>query len=169
VTSGRYIGSAPWARLLNRPTDVEPSRGGSHGQEPCEIRELRTIRDPRGNLTFVEGEADLPYSIRRAYFLYDIPGGASRGGHAHRALRQCLIALHGSFDVVLDDGSHRHRIHLNRAHQGLVIPPMWWRELENFSSGSVCLVLASHLFDEGDYIRDFSDFQREVRRARPVS
>lgn len=127
------------------------------------IVELPRINDPRGNLTFIEAGRQIPYEIKRAYYLYDVPGGESRGGHAHRELRQLIIAVAGSFDVILDDGYERQRFTLNRSYHGLYIPSMIWREIENFSSGSVCLVLASEFYDEADYLRDYEAFVREVR------
>lgn len=120
--------------------------------------DLPKISDPRGNLTFIEGNRHIPFEIKRVYYLYDVPGGAERGGHAHKDLRQLLIATSGSFDVVLDDGLHGKRFTLNRSHQALLICPMIWRELDNFSSGSVCLVLASEVYDEGDYYRDYDEY-----------
>ena len=99
------------------------------------------------------------------YYLYDVPGGAERAGHAHKTLHQLLIAMSGSFDVVLDDGRRRERCHLNRSYQGLYLPPMTWREIDNFSSGSVCLVLASAPFDEADYLRDYDQFQEAAAAA----
>jgi hypothetical protein len=131
----------------------------------CRIIELPRIGDPRGNLTFVEGQQHVPFDIRRVYYLYDVPGGAERGGHAHRELQQLLVAMSGSFDVVLDDGMQHKRCHLNRSYFGLYIAPMVWRQLENFSSGSVCLVLASAPYDESDYFRDYQAFLRAIRRA----
>ena len=128
-----------------------------------QLVDLPRINDPRGNLTFVEGGRHLPFDIRRVYYLYDVPGGGVRGGHAHRQLQQLVVAVSGSFDVVLDDGRERRRVTLNRAHQGLLIPRMVWRELENFSSGSVCLVMASEVYDEDDYYRDFDEFVRDAR------
>jgi dTDP-4-dehydrorhamnose 3,5-epimerase-like enzyme len=124
----------------------------------CRLINLPKIHDPRGNLTFVEGMNHIPFDIRRVYYLYDVPGGADRGGHAHKALQQLIIAMSGSFDVVLDDGAGKHRFHLNRSHYGLYVCPMMWRELDNFSSGSVCLVLASNLYDEADYYRNYAEF-----------
>ena len=121
----------------------------------CRILDLPKIQDHRGNLTFVEGGNHVPFDISRVYYLYDVPGGAERGGHAHRELRQLIIAMSGSFDVVLDDGLDKRRIHLNRSYQGLLVVPMIWRELDNFSSGSVCMVLASNRYDEADYYRDY--------------
>src|SRR3954447_3699682 len=111
--------------------------------DACRIIELPKIGDPRGNLTFVEGGRHVPFDIRRVYYLYDVPGGADRGGHAHKELHQLLIAISGSFDVTLADGRKRRRFRLNRSYKGLYIGPMVWRQLNNFSSGSICLVLAS--------------------------
>jgi dTDP-4-dehydrorhamnose 3,5-epimerase-like enzyme len=126
--------------------------------ENCRIIELPRILDLRGNLTFVEGNKHVPFDIARVYYLYDIPGGAERGGHAHKELQQLIIAISGSFYVVLDDGRAKKRIHLNRSYQGLYVCPMIWRELDNFSSGSVCLVLASNRYDETDYYRDYTQY-----------
>ena len=129
----------------------------------CHMIDLPKIHDPRGNLTFIEGERHVPFDIKRVYYLYDVPGGAERGGHAHKELHQLIIAMSGSFDVVLDDGSTKQRIHLNRSYNGLYVCPMIWRELDNFSSGSVCMVLASNQYDEADYYRDYSDFIAAVQ------
>lgn len=120
--------------------------------------DIPKIEDYRGNISVVENNV-LPYQINRVYYLYDVPSNATRGGHAHRALKQCLIALSGSFDVILNDGKSKKKITLNKPNKGLLIPNGIWRELENFSSGSVCLVLASKVFDENDYIRSFDDFK----------
>jgi oxalate decarboxylase/phosphoglucose isomerase-like protein (cupin superfamily) len=128
----------------------------------CRILDLPKIHEPRGNLTFVEGGRHIPFDIARVYYLYDVPGGAERGGHAHKALHQLIIAMSGSFDVVLDDGRGQRRVHLNRSYQGLYVCPMIWRELDNFSSGSVCMVLASNHYDEADYYRDHGDFMRAL-------
>ena len=138
--------------------------------EVCRIIELPRVTDPRGNLTFVEGARHVPFDIRRVYYLYDVPGGAERGGHGHRALQQVVVAMSGSFDVILDDGRERRRFHLNRPYHGLYIAPLIWRELDNFSSGSVCLVLASAPYDESDYYRDYAAFLQacEARHADPV-
>jgi hypothetical protein len=127
--------------------------------DTCHLVELPKILDPRGNLTFIEGNQHIPFDISRVYYLYDVPGGAERGGHAHKALSQLIIAMSGSFDVVLDDGEKKKRVHLNRSYQGLYVCPMIWRELDNFSSGSVCMVLASNLYDESDYYRDYGDYR----------
>jgi len=128
----------------------------------CRILELPKIHEPRGNLTFVEGGRHVPFEIARVYYLYDVPGGAERGGHAHKDLHQLIIAMSGSFDVVLNDGLDERRIHLNRSYQGLYVCPMIWRELDNFSSGSVCMVLASNHYDEADYYRDHGDYMRAL-------
>ena len=124
----------------------------------CKLIELPKVSDPRGNLTFIEGNTHIPFGIQRVYYLYDVPGGAERGGHAHKALHQLIIAMSGSFDIVLDDGTEKKRIHLNRSYFGLYVCPMMWREIDNFSSGSVCMVLASNLYDESDYFRDYDEF-----------
>lgn len=130
----------------------------------CRIVDLPKITDPRGNLTFIEGGAHIPFAIERVYYLYDVPGGAERGGHAHKALSQLIIAMSGSFDVLLDDGRNKKRIHLARSYYGLYICPMIWRELDNFSSGSVCLVLASSRYDELDYYRNYGDYIKDKER-----
>ena len=130
----------------------------------CRIVELPKIHDRRGNLTFIEGRSHFPFDIQRVYYLYDVPGGSQRGGHAHKALHQLIIAMSGSFDVVLDDGSEKKRFHLNRSYYGLYVCPMIWRELDNFSSGSVCLVLASNRYGEEDYYRDYNDYLSAMSR-----
>jgi hypothetical protein len=124
----------------------------------CKLINLPKIADARGNLTFIEGDNHIPFPIRRVYYLYDVPGGSDRGAHAHKNLHQFVVAMSGSFDLVLDDGKHTKRFHLNRSYFGLYICPMMWRELDNFSSGSVCMVLASERYDESDYIREYTDF-----------
>jgi hypothetical protein len=133
----------------------------------CRIIQLPKILNAAGNLTFVESDRHVPFDIKRVYYLYDVPGGATRGGHAHRALHQLIIAMSGSFDVLLDDGSQRKRFHLNRSYYGLYVCPMIWRELDNFSSNSVCLVLASEMFDESDYFREYSVFLNALRENLP--
>lgn len=129
----------------------------------CHLFELPKITDVRGNLTFIEGNRHVPFDIRRVYYLYDVPGGAERGGHAHKDLHQLIVAMSGSFDVVLDDGAEKKRFHLNRSYFGLYVCPMIWREIDNFSSGSVCMVLASNLYDEADYYRDYQEFLAGLR------
>jgi hypothetical protein len=128
--------------------------------DTCQMVSLPKIADPRGNLTFIEGGSHIPFDIKRVYYLYDVPGGAERGGHAHKGLHQLIIAMSGSFDVVLDDGREKKRVHLNRSYNGLHVCPMIWRELDNFSSGSVCMVLASSKYDEDDYYRDYAEFMK---------
>ena len=129
----------------------------------CKIIDLPRIFDNRGNLTFIEANRHVPFEIKRVYYLYDVPGGSTRGGHAHRRLEQFIIAAMGSFDVILDDGSERKRFHLNRSYYGIYIPTMIWRELDNFSSGSVCLVLASELYNKEDYIYDYETFKKMAK------
>ena len=129
----------------------------------CEIIELPKINDPRGNLTFVENQTHIPFNIKRVYYTYDVPGGAERGGHAHKELIQLIIAMSGSFDITLDDGFEKKKFHLNRSYFGLYVCSMIWREIDNFSSGSVCMVLASEFFDEADYYREYQDFLNAVR------
>ena len=129
----------------------------------CKIIDLPKITDMRGNLSFIEGSRHIPFDIQRVYYLYDVPGGASRGGHGHKKLYQLMIAISGSFTVLLDDGEQQKTYTLNRPYQGLIICPMIWRELDNFSSGSVCLVMASDLYDEEDYYRDYASFIEGVR------
>jgi len=133
--------------------------------EQCKIVELPKISDPRGNLTFIEGGRHIPFDIRRVYYLYDVPGGSERGGHAHKDLSQLIVAMSGSFDVVLDDASQKRRFHLNRSYFGLYVCPLIWRELDNFSSGSVCMVLASNDYDPADYYRDYDQFVSAARQA----
>jgi hypothetical protein len=125
--------------------------------------EMPVVADPRGKLCFVESERHVPFPIARVYYLYDVPAGATRAGHAHLGLHQLLLPLSGSFDVRLHDGQVEEVVTLNRPNIGLHIGPMTWREIENFSSGSVCLVLASTPYDESDYIRSFDDFLAQAR------
>lgn len=128
------------------------------------LLEFPKISDPRGNLSFIEGHKHVPFDIKRVYYLYDVPGGESRGGHAHKNLTQIAIALSGSFDFILDNGIHRERHTLNSPNKGLLITNNTWREMENFSSGSVCLVLASAYYSEDDYIRDYDEFIKSVKK-----
>jgi len=127
--------------------------------ENCRIIDFPKIHDPRGNLTFIEGLEHVPFDIKRIYYLYDVPGGAERGGHAHKKLHQVIIAISGSFDITISDGKSSKKFHLNRSYFGLYLCPMMWRELDNFSSGSVCLVLASEAYSESDYLRDFDQYR----------
>lgn len=125
----------------------------------CHILPLSKIQNPAGNITIVEGDINIPFSIKRIYYLYDIPGGESRGGHAHKELHQLIVAASGSFEVMLDDGKNKKIVRLNRPNFGLLVVPGIWRELFEFSSGAICLVLASHKYEESDYIREYETFQ----------
>jgi len=132
----------------------------------CRMVDLPKHADPRGNLSVIEGGVHIPFDIKRVYYLYDVPGGSSRAGHGHKELQQVMIAMSGSFDVIVDDGFERKKIHLNRSYHGLYIPQMMWREVENFSSGGVCLVLASTLYDKADYYHDYEEFVKVAHAAR---
>jgi dTDP-4-dehydrorhamnose 3,5-epimerase-like enzyme len=129
----------------------------------CNLIELPKVSDPRGNLTFIEGARHIPFEIKRVYYLYDVPGGAHRAGHAHKTLHQVLVALSGSFDVTVDNGFTKTKFHLNRSYQGLYIPAMVWRDIDNFSTGAVCLALASTVYDESEYFRDYQIFLRSAQ------
>jgi dTDP-4-dehydrorhamnose 3,5-epimerase-like enzyme len=129
----------------------------------CKIINLPKISDPRGNLTFIEGEHHIPFEIKRVYYLYDVPGGAERGAHGHRLLQQFIIAMSGSFDVVLDDGFETQTIHMNRSYYGLYVSPMMWRNITNVSSGAVLMVLASRNYEELDYFRNYDEFLEAAR------
>ncbi len=133
--------------------------------DQCKIVNFPKITDFRGNLSFIEDNRQVPFDIKRVYYLYDVPSGASRGGHAHKALQQLVIALSGSFDVILDDGHKKRKFFLNSPHYGLYVPPRIWRELENFSSNSVALSLVSEVYEEADYIRDYKIFRKLVRNG----
>jgi len=135
------------------------------GIDQCRLIDLPKILDARGNLTFIESGRHLPFEFKRVYYIYEVTGGSERGGHAHKSLHQFLIAMSGSFDVILDAGRGRQRFHLNRSYYGLYIPPMVWRELDNFSSGSVALALASEFYEEDEYIRDHAVFLEALRKA----
>ena len=130
--------------------------------DDCKLIELPKISDSKGNLTFIEGMEHIPFDIKRTYYLYDVPGGSTRGSHAHKNLHQFIVAMSGSFDVVLFDCYREKRFHLNRSYYGLYVGPLMWRTLDNFSSGSVCMVLASAPYEEADYVRDYKDFLRIV-------
>jgi hypothetical protein len=129
----------------------------------CKLIELPKIQDYRGNLTFIESNRHIPFEIKRVYYLYDVPGGAERAGHAHQELQQFFIAMSGSFDILLDDGKNKQKYHLNRSYYGLYVTSMIWREIDNFSSGSVCMVLASTYYDETDYYRNYQDFLNALK------
>ena len=146
---------------MTQPGPIVNDNAGHVSQ--CRIINLPKIQDPRGNLSFIEAERHVPFNIKRIYYLYDVPGGETRGGHAHLALHQFVIAMSGSFDVLVDDGRQQKRFHLTRAYYGLYIPTMVWRVLDNFSSGAVCLVLASENYSENDYIRDYDTFVSQTR------
>ena len=131
--------------------------------DDCKILQLPKITNRQGNLTPVQGAIDIPFSIARVYYLYDVPGGVSRAGHAHKELQQLIVSVMGAFDIILDDGEKRITVHLDRAYYGLYVPRLIWRELENFSSGVVCLVLASLPYDEGDYYRNYEEYLLAVK------
>lgn len=124
----------------------------------CTMIELSKNHREKGNLTVVQNEKEIPFDVKRCYYLYDVPGGEERGGHSHKQLKQLIIAASGSFDVRLDDGLVKRTFTLNRPYQGLLVVPGIWRDLDNFSSGSVCLVLASEVYQKEDYIRDYNEF-----------
>lgn len=126
----------------------------------CDILPLSKVHNRSGNITIVEGELNVPFEIKRVYYLYDIPGGEDRGGHAHKELRQLIVAASGSFDVLLDDGMNRKVVTLNRPNFGLLVVPWIWRELLEFSSGAICLVLASEVYKKADYINNYKLFKR---------
>lgn len=128
--------------------------------DDCRVVKLRKIGDVRGNLTVIEGAKDIPFEIKRIYYIYDVPAGEYRGAHAHRKLEQLMVAVSGSLDVSVDDGMERKTFSLNRPYEGFYIPKMTWRDMGNFSSGSVCLVLASEFYEESDYLRDYDEFLR---------
>jgi hypothetical protein len=134
--------------------------------DSCKLINLPKIADPRGNLTFLENNRHIPFAIQRVFYLYDVPGGAERAGHALKRCHQFLIAMSGSFDVIAYNGKDKQRFHLNRSYYGLHLPPMFWREIDNFSSGSVCLVLASETYDEKDYFRDYNHYLISVGGAK---
>jgi len=155
-----------FARTEPRLDVTAPRRAA--GEPPlsrCHVVDLPVVNDPRGNLTAIEAGVHVPFDIRRVYYLYDVPGGARRGGHAHRGLHQLIVAMSGSFDVLLDVGFSKKLVHLNRSYMGVLVTPMVWREIDNFSSGSVCMVLASEPYDEADYYRDYHDFLADVVRG----
>ena len=133
---------------------------------PAQLIELPRIADERGSLTFIEAHRHVPFGIERAYWIYHVPGGQIRGGHAYHELEELVVALSGSFDVVVDDGREIQRFTLNRGYQGLLLPRMLWRHLENFSTNAVCLILASRPYSAEDYIRDYDEFSALARASR---
>jgi tetratricopeptide (TPR) repeat protein len=144
---------------------VEPTHRPLNGSRrwslaSCYKIDLPKIQDHRGNLTFIEGNAQIPFEIKRIYYLYDVPGGAERAGHSHHTLHQVFLAASGSFDLVITDGVEERTIHLNRSYTGFYLCPMIWRVVNNFSTGAVCLVLASAVYDESDYIRHYDEYLR---------
>jgi len=124
----------------------------------CTILDIGKIKNDAGNITVVEKKVQIPFDVARIYYLYDVPGGESRGGHAHKELQQLIIAASGSFDIIVDDGNVKRTFHLSRPNIGLYMPSGLWRELDNFSSGSICMVLASLVYSENDYLREYTDF-----------
>jgi len=137
--------------------------------DDARLIELPKHHDPRGNLSVIEGGQHIPFAIQRVYYLYDVPGGSSRAGHGHIQLQQLIIAMSGSFDVIVDDGYARKKVHMNRSYYGLYIPGMMWREIENFSSGAVCMVLASTHYDPDDYYHDYDEFVVAAHSPAPES
>jgi glyoxylate utilization-related uncharacterized protein len=131
--------------------------------EQCRIINLPRIQDPRGNLTFIEGNSHIPFETKRVFYLYDVPGGSNRAGHALKKCEQFLIAMSGSFDVIVNDGVSKQTYHLNRSYYGLYLPALTWREIDNFSSGSVCMAIASELYNEPDYYREYQDFLSAIK------
>ena len=130
--------------------------------DDCLLVKISKIKNEAGNLAVLENQNNIPFDVKRIYFLYDVPSGAERGGHAHKRLKQYIVATNGSFDVIIDDGKNKKRIFLNSPDIALYVVPGMWRQLDNFSSGSVSMVLASELYDEDDYIRDYSDFKKYI-------
>jgi len=135
-------------------------------ENSCRIIHLPKIHDPRGNLTFIQGQEHIPFTIQRAYWIYDVPGGEIRGGHAYKSLHELLIVVSGSLDVVLDDGIQVKNYSLNRSYFGLYIPNLIWRSMENFSTNALCLILASDIYDARDYLRDYTEFLNHVDRSK---
>ncbi|MYM41219.1 WxcM-like domain-containing protein [Pseudoduganella sp. CY13W] len=137
--------------------------------EQCRLIDLPPHHDVRGNLSVIEGGIHIPFDIKRVYYLYDVPGGSARAGHGHIELQQLFVAMSGSFDVIVDDGYERKKFQLNRSYYGLYVPRMMWREVENFSSGAVCVVLASTLYDKQDYFHDYDEFKAAAQRHQSAT
>ena len=135
--------------------------GPTATQPVCRLIDLPKIMDPRGNLTFVEGDNHIPFQIRRIFWIYDVPGGEHRGSHAYHRNQEIIIAVSGAFEVEIDDGSSRTLYNLNRSYYGLYVPPLHWRSIRNFSTNSLCMILASERYDPEDYIRDYAAFYQE--------
>ena len=131
--------------------------------DTCRLIEFPKVLDERGNLSFFQNEDHIPFSIARTYWIYDVPGGEVRGSHAYKSLNEVIVALSGSFDVVLHDGKRESRFHLNRSYYGLYVPRMYWRRMENFSTNSLALIVADKVYDENEYIRDFNEFLNTSR------
>ena len=137
--------------------------------DQCRLIDLPPHHDVRGNLSVIEGGVHIPFDIKRVYYLYDVPGGSARAGHGHIELQQLFVAMSGSFDVIVDDGFERKKFQLNRSYYGLYVPGMMWREVENFSSGAVCVVMASTLYDPKDYYHDYDEFVAAANNHKRVS
>ena len=137
--------------------------------DQCRLIDLPPHHDVRGNLSVIEGGVHIPFDIKRVYYLYDVPGGSARAGHGHIELQQLFVAMSGSFDVIVDDGFERKKFQLNRSYYGLYVPGMMWREVENFSSGAVCVVMASTLYDPKDYYHDYDEFVAAANQHKRVS
>jgi hypothetical protein len=150
--------------VVERPARTSSRRSIARPLPFCDWTDFPVMHDARGNLSVIESGRQVPFDIQRIYYLYDIPPMAERAGHAHRELSQVFIAISGSFDLHLDDGVEKRSVHLCRANRGYVVRPWIWRDLDNFSGNSVCLVLASHLYDPTDYIRNYAEFRQAARR-----
>jgi dTDP-4-dehydrorhamnose 3,5-epimerase-like enzyme len=145
-----------------------PENNELMGLQKCRLMDLPKILDDRGNLSFIESGRPVPFLIQRVYWIYDVPGGETRGGHAYKTLQEFFVALSGSFDVVLDDGRNRKGVSLNRSYFGLYVPNMIWRNLENFSTNAVCMILASKHYSEEDYFRDYKYFIEHIMKERQI-
>jgi len=153
--------------LKQKRADIRISNS-QHLMNPkgCSVIELPKITDPRGDLSFVESERHIPFEIKRVFYLYNVPAGETRAGHALKQCHQFIIAVSGSFDLLLDDGAGRKRFPLNQPDRGLYVPPMIWREIDNFSTNAVCLVMASEYYNEADYFREYNEFIKAIQGPR---